>query len=413
MPGKNAAEIYQVQPYYNRFNQKCNMTCQVFWNEEARGWSEAMKSNLERLLAKQAPGYQLEDWAFNKGASGNLANTSFQVIESFREGNYWLPLSSLPSTPSIFPHVAYTPQVKRNGDPGSNSNLITKMANLFGADQVGFCSLDRRWVFSHYWNVEAKQEFSIKFSDEPGYEEIDKPARLEDGTIVIPKGMKYCIVLIHGMDRDGMATAPTLTQLATASLAYSRISYTVVMLAEFIRGLGYHAIPSANDLALNIPLAIDAGLGEVGRHGKLINPVYGPCCRISKIITDLPLNPTEPKLLGVNEFCMHCLKCAESCPVDAISYSNRSFEPINECNQHGVLQWQLDAKKCYQYGASVGTQCGICIRACPFNKPNQGIHRLARWAINNTPWVDPALVWLDNAMNYGSFLKPSEFWDTE
>lgn len=287
------------------------------------------------------------------------------------------------------------------------------MAKLFGADQVGFCSLDRRWVFSHYWDFEAAREFPIKFSDEPGYEGIDKPARLEDGTIVIPEAMKYCIVLIFGMDRNGMATAPTLTQLATVSLAYSRISYTVVMLAEFIRGLGYHAIPSANDVALNIPLAIDAGLGELGRHGKLINPVYGPCCRISKVITDFPLKPTKPKLLGVTEFCKHCLKCAESCPAGAISYSDLSLEPVNECNHRGILQWQLDHKKCYQYGATVGTQCGICIRVCPFNKPNQGIHRLARWAIKNTAWVDPTLIWLDDVLKYGNYLEPSHFWDSD
>ena len=185
------------------------------------------------------------------------------------------------------------------------------------------------------------------------------------------------------------------------------------MLAEFIRGLGYHAIPSANDLALSIPLAIDAGLGEPGRSGKLIDPVYGPCCRISKVITDFPLETAKPKLLGVAEFCQRCLKCAESCPVGAISYGDRSFEPVNECNHRGVLQWQLDHKTCAQYWAKVGTNCGICIRVCPFNKPNQGIHRLVRWAIKNTPWVDPALVWLDDALKYGKYLEPSHFWDSK
>ena len=63
------------------------------------------------------------------------------------------------------------------------------------------------------------------------------------------------------------------------------------MVAEFIRRLGYNAIPAANDTALSIPLAVDAGLGQAGRHGLLINLKVGARCRISKIFTDLPLEP--------------------------------------------------------------------------------------------------------------------------
>lgn len=413
MNGHTAAEIYQVQPYYKRFNQKNNIISQRHWNEDAQRWDKEMENDLAKLLAKQCSGYQLEDLAFAQGANGNLVNTNFRINESFKQGNYWLPLSSRPFTQRAFPDFPYRATVKRHADPQSNSKLMTKMAKFFSADQIGFCDLDRRWVFSHYWNVDAKREFPIKFSDERGYRRIKVPSRLRDGTLVIPEEMKYCIVIIHEMDRSGIATAPTLTQLATTQLAYSRISYTAVMIAEFIRGLGFHAIPSANDLALSIPLAIDAGMGELGRSLKLIHPEYGPCCRISKVITDLPLSTGKPNLLGVAEFCKQCHKCAKSCPVGAISYDDLSLEPINECDNRGVLQWQLDHKKCAQYWAKVGTNCGICIRVCPFNKPNQGIHRLVRWAIKHAQWINPVFLWMDDTLRYGKYLEPSRFWDKE
>ncbi len=122
------------------------------------------------------------------------------------------------------------------------------------------------------------------------------------------------IVFIHEMDYQGIAEAPTLTQMATTLRTYSQISLTAISLAEFIRGLGYRAIPSANCTALNIPLAIDAGLGELGRNAKLIHPRFGPRCRISKVITDLPLEVDIPIAFGVTAFCDTCKKCARTCP---------------------------------------------------------------------------------------------------
>jgi reductive dehalogenase len=169
------------------------------------------------------------------------------------------------------------------------------------------------------------------------------------------------------MDAAGIRAAPTATQMATTNLAYSRIAATTVMLAEFLRGLGYHAIPSANCTALSVPLAIEAGLGQLGRHGKLITPQFGPRCRIAKVITDLPLPPGAPIDFGVAEFCAACRRCAERCPAGAIPHGDRNWQPVNACNNGGYYAWHLDHPRCYRYWAEVGTNCGICIAVCPYN----------------------------------------------
>ncbi|MDP6783272.1 MAG: reductive dehalogenase domain-containing protein, partial [Dehalococcoidia bacterium] len=241
--GRSAAGIYETQPYYQRFNQKNNMTRQPFWSPEAGELTRKRHHKLKTLIEKNAAGYGLIDWAFYNGSNANMVGTGFSINWPNRRGNFWQPLSRLAQPQGLLP--AYQSYGKVQADPATATLLVRKAARQFGADQVGFCLLDRKWVYSHWLDEETKQDYPIKFSDEPGYDANWEPGQLADNTLVIPKEMEYVIVLIHEMDDEGMRTAPALTQMATTLTAYSRISFTTVMLAEFIRGLGYNAIPSA------------------------------------------------------------------------------------------------------------------------------------------------------------------------
>ena len=286
------------------------------------------------------------------------------------------------------------------------------MAALFGAHDAGICLLDRRWVYSHYYDPETRESYPIRFSDEAGYEHHTEPGVLEDRSQIIPAGMKYVIVFIHEMEYSGIAEAPTLTQMATTLRTYSEISLTTISMAEFIRGLGYHAIPSANCTAINIPLAIDAGLGELGRNAKLIHPRFGPRCRISKVITDLPLQADIPMAFGVTAFCDICKKCAKTCPGQAIPEGERSFEPVGEFSSYGVRQWQVDHDRCKKYQAKVGTNCGICLKACPYNKPAGAGHWLVKSVIGTVPALNRLVLKGDDLGGYGKRRPGSHrFWD--
>jgi reductive dehalogenase len=223
--------------------------------------------------------------------------------------------------------------------------------------------------------------------------------------------MKYVLVVIHEMESEGIATAPALTHMATTWHSYSNIGFTTQAIAEFIRGLGYNAIPSANDTALNIPLAIDAGLGELGRNAKLIHPVFGPRCRISKIITDLPLVPDAPISFGVTAFCDSCKKCARQCPAQAICDGERTYEQVGEFNSKGVLCWPLNHAQCREYWVKVGTNCGLCIQNCPYNKPRGASHWLVKSVISTLPILNRAIVRADDLLGYGKPLPSKQFWE--
>jgi len=122
-----------------------------------------------------------------------------------------------------------------------------------------------------------------------------------------------------------------------------------------------------NDTALSIPLAIDAGLGEMGRNGLLITPEYGSCVRICKVFTDLPLLPDGPITMGIEAACRTCRRCAEACEVGAISSAPEpSFDIACISTRRGVRRWAVNSDLCYTFWLDNGTNCSTCIAACPF-----------------------------------------------
>ena len=398
-----AAEMYQVQDSYVRFNQKHHMGSQMIWDAQVENERAKLKVKQRQLTEKGRPGFEATAWSLEYAAESLLSLMDFSKNQADTRATAWQT--------ELEPAPAGRPKTSAE----EASQIVRKAAHLFGADQVGFAELDRRWVYSHYFDQETKKDYPIKFSDEPGYQQYDQPICLEDGTRVIPKEMRYVVVLLHewGKDLDGTEHAPTLLTEGLSTLAYARMAPTLRMLAEFIRGLGYHAIPAANDTALSIPLAVDAGLGQLGRHGLLINPKVGARCRISKIITDLPLEPAGAVDSGITEFCNACLKCVPKCGTQAITTGNRSFEPLNEGNSPGVLSWKVDAKKCMTFQNRVGSTCSTCVRRCSWTKPPRRIYAIPRFFIRNFRWrwLNKSWVLLDDVLGYGKYDKRADdFW---
>jgi reductive dehalogenase len=274
-------------------------------------------------------------------------------------------------------------------DVAQMTDQIKRVARYLGADLVGIARLDMRWVYSHHYIRDTGESQPVEINER----------------------YKYVIAIASEMDNNMIKTAPTALSWAEYRRIYSRMALLVSSLAQFIRQLGYGAIPSLNDTALNVPIAVDAGLGGLARHGLLITPQFGPRQRLCKVITDLPLEPDEPIEFGVTEFCSVCHKCARECPGQAISYGESTAEVSSISNNPGVVKWPLSAEKCREYWSKIGTDCSICIRVCPFNKDKGWLHDTARWLIEYAPWVDRTMVWLDDRMGYGKYSSPNVFWN--
>jgi reductive dehalogenase len=281
--------------------------------------------------------------------------------------------------------------------------MVKRVANFFGADRVGIAPLDRRWIFSHaYWSDKSHKE--IVFKDQ------ETPTELDD-QLVIPNTMQWVIVMTNWMNPEVIAYTPAPTGTAETHQTYSRMAYQVSGMAEFLRGLRYQAIPSMNGLGFNIPIAIDAGMGEQVRNGKLIQPEFGPSLRMCKVITDLPLVRDKPIRFGAKEFCEDCQKCAQHCPARAIPTGGPSWDGTGKYIHPGVYTWHLDNEACVRYRAkSFATNCAVCLRACPFSKGSHWIHNIPRTVISRLPALNPLWLKLDDSIGYGKQMDADGFW---
>ena len=273
--------------------------------------------------------------------------------------------------------------------PEQMSRNIKRAARYFGADLVGICQVHPNWVYSHEFNTITREHYPME----------------------LPEGCHNVVVLAIAMDYEGVQMSPTPVGGGIVGFGYSMMAFVANLMATFIRGLGYRAIPSGNDTALSVPLAMAAGLGEMGRLGFLITEKFGPRVRLCKIFTDLPLSYDTYRPFGVKEFCEVCKKCATKCPGQAIPHGDMTTEGHNISNQSGILKWYVNAEKCFAFWAKNRSDCANCIRVCPFNKPSGVIHDLSRAIIRKTPLLNRFLLRIDDILGYDKPFPVEKFWE--
>jgi len=325
---KQSDPPYTIDPHaLRRFDQRQTVFGRSFLDPEATFYGRQVHENAAAMIARGQPGYSQLEYA--------RLSAAWTVYDHFGGAFSW---QKLDGPDAIVEQLGTYPVT----NPTVMSGQVKDTAKIYGASLVGICKLDRRWVYA--CDMDGKPV------------EIGPPFR-------------YAIVMAIAMDAAAIQDSPTFVAATATGVGYSRMAFSIACLAGFIRNLGYRAIPMGNDTALSIPLAIDAGLGELGRNGLLITPQYGPCVRLCKVFTDLPLEPDPPIQFGVAEVCARCRKCVEACEVDAISSDPEpSYRVACRSNNRGIRRWAVDHDKCYAFWVENGASCTTCIAACPFTQ---------------------------------------------
>jgi reductive dehalogenase len=376
------AENYEVLESYKRFNQKNTASRRCEWDPDLNHISTSNKGAIKKHIEKGHKGFGHREYAVWAGSSpmtkGFASGLDFEgsglTSWNLQEGDRGIPKDV---------------GKYRAGEPARMREEVEKVARYFGADLVGFTELDERWIYTNH-------SFQGRDPNPP---------------VELPEGCREAIVFGVEMDYEMVATAPAATMLTESHRSYSRMCTLISSVANYIKSLGYQAIPSLNDTAMNVPLAVDAGLGQPSRMGLVITPQFGPRVRLGKVITDLPLAGKKNHVdFGVLEFCDVCQKCAKRCPAGAAPTGPRTTEGHNISNSHGVLKWYLNAEKCRTYQFRTGTNCSICMRICPFNKGKGFHHSIARWMVKNLPVFNRFLIHLDEWLNYGKRKDSGFFW---
>ena len=168
------------------------------------------------------------------------------------------------------------------------------------------------------------------------------------------------------MDRTEMAAIPHTPAAIEVMRVYGDVAKCVVQLAEWIRSQGWQAKAYGDSQStdiLQIPLAVEAGLGTLGKHGSLIGKEYGSNVRLGTVVTDMPLALDAPIDIGVDDLCATCRRCTLDCPADAITDSKQMVR--------GEERWYVDFDKCIPYFSITGG-CAICIQVCPWSEEGRG-----------------------------------------
>ena len=212
---------------------------------------------------------------------------------------------------------------------------------------------------------------------------------------------KFAIAFTVEMDFEFTTTGPQAPIVMESGQQYLNAGAIAVQIAAFIRNLSHDAQAhiDANYQIICPLVAKDAGLGELGRMGLLMTPDHGPRVRIGVVTTDLPLKidkKTDDHTMI--DFCDWCMKCADTCPSQAISSEKRKYID-------GVLRWQINQEKCFQFWCTSGTDCGRCMAVCPYSHPNNLMHQIVRYGIRNNFLFRRVAVILDNWI-YGRKPKP-------
>ena len=171
---------------------------------------------------------------------------------------------------------------------------------------------------------------------------------------------KYAVILASRMDYDEMKHGATERHVREVLRSYAEMGALSAKVAEYIRAAGYPA--RAHSLRFEqinmIPHAIQAGLGQLGKHGSLINDQLGCSFRLSAVTTDLPMSLDTSRDYGVEDICRNCSMCVKHCPGDAIVHEKQEVR--------GVMKWVVDTEACAPYWGSYHS-CGICLEVCPAN----------------------------------------------
>lgn len=175
----------------------------------------------------------------------------------------------------------------------------------------------------------------------------------------------HAIVLGKAMRYTEFATVPSRESAIECVRVYHELGEICIALGAWIRVRGWSCViehPIGDSDVQHIPLALKAGFGELGRHGSVIHPTFGPLFRMGSVLTSAPLTIDQPIDAGIGRFCDSCRACRIYCPADAIP-DERS--PSAGTDPQGNARYVLDTARCFSYFAE-HSYCSACLPACVY-----------------------------------------------
>ena len=261
-----------------RFDQKNEMFKRSMWDPAVKSLGDRF---YREVVYRDRPGYRKVDYAL-RNASWNLEWEHAQGNAHADFGLYaW---EGIPAKARLYVET----DGPVTGSPDEMSRFVKRAARFYGAGRAGVCDVHSSWVYSHQFDLTTGEHMPTE----------------------LPEDCRQAVVLAVPMDEPAMRGAPTGIGGAGTGLGYSHMAVVANLVAAFIRGLGYRALPCGNDTALSVPMAMAAGLGEWSRMGLWSHRSSGRACGCARSSPTclLPPTPTSPSAWR------RSVACARSAP---------------------------------------------------------------------------------------------------
>ena len=132
-------------------------------------------------------------------------------------------------------------------------------------------------------------------------------------------------------------------------------------ISNFIQSQGWEALPIAASQLVDWEkqrahvshkhVALQAGIGWIGRNNLLITPQFGARVRLITILTNMPLDVDQPAPFS----CGDCYACLGSCPSRSIKEKPEDFDHMGCYHQIKALVKAAGISQ---------NICGLCVKAC-------------------------------------------------
>lgn len=226
-----------------------------------------------------------------------------------------------------------------------------------GASMVGFAKIDELY---------GKVDLSGPRSEDSVTEPINIPH--------YPLGI--AIILAHPKDViKNIQNVPTMDYYNAYHRLNIKLDELAILCAEYIKEQGYHVYPQTisatkeygifRTVMPHKTVAVNAGLGWIGKSALFITEKYGSAVRLTSVLTDAPLHSNK---LIIHSKCGSCMLCTYACPGKAIS--GRAWSPELDRDEF------FDAMACRMKAREIAaksinkqiTLCGKCIEVCPYTR---------------------------------------------
>ncbi len=188
----------------------------------------------------------------------------------------------------------------------------------------------------------------------------------------------YGISILLALPKDvikAITNGPTMDYYDAYFGFSHKLDELALLCAEYIEKQGYHAYAQTDSntkeygifrtIMPHKTVALQAGLGWIGKSALFITEKYGSAVRLTSVLTNAPL---DYKRGIMQSKCGGCMLCTKACPGKAIS--GRIWSPDLDRDEF------FDAMACRKKAREIAaktldkkvTLCGKCIEVCPYTR---------------------------------------------